>query len=233
MAASSGRESRFRSTGPHSTIMRKLILKSSLSPGDIVMLTAAVRDLHRCYPNQFVTDAHTTCAAFWANNPYLIPLSEDERKVEVIDCHYPLIDRCNEAPYHCIHGYIEFLNDYLDLQIKPTEFRGDIHFSDEEKSWYSQVHELAGQDIPFWIVAAGGKYDVTIKWWQTQRYQKVVDHFRGKVLFVQVGELAHQHPRLDGVVDLRGKTDLRQLVRLIYHAQGVICPVTCLMHLAA
>src|SRR5439155_9370979 len=101
------------------------------------------------------------------------------------------------------------------------------------KSWYFQVHELAGQDIPFWIVAAGGKYDVTIKWWQTQRYQKVVDHFRGKVLFVQVGELAHQHPRLDGVVDLRGKTDLRQLVRLIYHAQGVICPVTCLMHLAA
>ena len=28
----------------------KLILGNVLSAGDIVMLTAAVRDLHRCYP---------------------------------------------------------------------------------------------------------------------------------------------------------------------------------------
>jgi hypothetical protein len=45
--------------------------------------------------------------------------------------------------------------------------------------------------------------------------------------------LHHHHPKLEGVIDLRGKTDLRQLVRLVYHAQGVLCPVTCLMHLAA
>ena len=32
---------------------------------------------------------------------------------------------------------------------------------------------------------------------------------------------------------MRGKTDLRQLVRLVHHAQGVTCPVTLLMHLAA
>ena len=35
------------------------------------------------------------------------------------------------------------------------------------------------------------------------------------------------------MLDLRGKTDLRQLVRLVYHAQGILCPVTLLMHLAA
>ena len=35
------------------------------------------------------------------------------------------------------------------------------------------------------------------------------------------------------VLDLRGKTDLRQLIRLVYHAQGVLCPVTLAMHLAA
>ena len=33
--------------------MKKLILKNSFSPGDIVMLTAAVRDLHLGYPDQF------------------------------------------------------------------------------------------------------------------------------------------------------------------------------------
>ena len=35
------------------------------------------------------------------------------------------------------------------------------------------------------------------------------------------------------MLDLRGKTDLRQLVRLVHHAQGVLCPVTLHMHLAA
>jgi ADP-heptose:LPS heptosyltransferase len=36
-----------------------------------------------------------------------------------------------------------------------------------------------------------------------------------------------------GVVDLRGRTSLRQLVRLMYHAQGAISAVSLLMHLAA
>ena len=35
------------------------------------------------------------------------------------------------------------------------------------------------------------------------------------------------------MLDFRGKTKLRQLVRLVYHAQGIVCPVTLLMHLAA
>ena len=60
-----------------------------------------------------------------------------------------------------------------------------------------------------------------------------MDHFRGRILFVQVGSKEHNHAPLERVLDLRGKTDLRQLVRLVYHAQGVLCPVTSLMHLAA
>jgi ADP-heptose:LPS heptosyltransferase len=213
--------------------MRKLILKCGLSPGDIVMLTAAVRDLHHYYPGQFATDVRTVCPGLWENNPYLTTLSEDEPGAEQIDCSYPLIDRCNESPYHCLHGFAEFLNDRLDLSIKPTVFKGDIHLSGQEKAWYSQVHEVTGEDTPFWIVAAGGKYDLTIKWWQAERYQEVVNHFRGKIQFVQVGDVGHHHPKLEGVIDLRGQTDLRELVRLVYHSQGVLCSVTALMHLAA
>ncbi len=51
--------------------------------------------------------------------------------------------------------------------------------------------------------------------------------------FVQVGEAGHYHPPLKGVLDLRGKTDLRTLIRLVYNSAGVVCPVTLLMHLAA
>lgn len=197
------------------------------------MLTAAVRDLHRCYPNRFATDVRTPCPHLWENNPYLTKLDERDPKVRVIQCVYPLIHRSNQAPMHFLHGFIEFFNETLELQIRPTECKGDIHISDLEKSWLSQVREIAGEDVPFWIIVAGGKRDFTIKWWDPRRFQEVVDHFQGKVLFVQVGEHGHHHPALRGVVDLRGKTDLRQFVRLMYHAQGVLCPVTFAMHLAA
>lgn len=212
---------------------RKLILRNRLSPGDIVMLSAAVRDLHRAHPGQFLTDVRTPCPALWENNPYLTPLDDDDPEAELIDCHYPLVHRSNQEPWHFIHGFIQHLNFTLRTRIRPTAFRGDIHLSAAEKSWYSQVREIVGMDLPFWLVAAGGKFDFTAKWWAHERYQEVVDRFRGRVLFVQVGEAGHHHPPLRGVIDLRGKTDLRQLVRLVHHAQGALSPVSLLMHLAA
>ena len=38
---------------------------------------------------------------------------------------------------------------------------------------------------------------------------------------------------LRGVSDLAGRTGIRDLMRLIYHADGVICPITFALHLAA
>lgn len=204
-----------------------------MSPGDIVMLTAAVRDLHAAYPRRYITDVRTPCPAIWERNPYLAPIADNDPAAMRLDSHYPLIHRSNHAPYHFIHGFIEHLNERLDLAIKPTAFRGDIHLAPLEKEWMSQVEETVEQPVPFWIIVAGGKRDYTIKWWEVARYQQVVDHFAGRILFVQVGESGHEHPPLRNVLDFRGKTDLRQLIRLVHHAQGVLCPVTLHMHLAA
>jgi hypothetical protein len=60
-----------------------------------------------------------------------------------------------------------------------------------------------------------------------------MDHFQGRIQFVQVDDARHYHPKLRGVIDLRGQTTVRQLVRLVHHAQGVLCGITGLMHLAA
>jgi ADP-heptose:LPS heptosyltransferase len=212
---------------------KKLILRCNLSPGDIVMLTAAVRDLHGLYPGRFVTDVRTRCAPIWEHNPWITTIEDSDPEAEVIDCDYPLINDSNRAPYHCLHGFAQFLSERLGLDIRPTQFRGDIHLAPIEKRWMSQVHELTGEDTPFWIIVAGGKFDVTIKWWSAERFQRVVDHFHGRLQFVQVGQRGHYHPRLDNVIDLRGRTDLRQYIRLMHHAHGVVCPVTCAMHLAA
>jgi len=215
------------SSGPE-----KLILRCFLSPGDIVVMTAAVRDLHRAHPGRFLTDVRTSAPAIWENNPYLIPLDEASSEVRVLDLHYPLIQWSNQRPYHFLHGFPQFLEEQLQLRICLTEFKGDIYLAPQEKAWMSQVEEL-GFHGAFWIVMAGGKYDFTAKWWNPTCWQRVVDHFRGRIQFVQCGEACHWHPRLTGAIDLVGKTDIRQLVRLVHHADGVLCPVTFAMHLAA
>ena len=195
-------------------------------------MTACVRDLHRCYPGAYQTDIRSSTPGLWENNPYITPMQEDDPDVRVIEMNYPLIHKCNENSKHFLFGYIEYLNDILGLKIVPTEFRGDIHLTGEEKGWMSQVEET-GHSGPFWIVNAGGKVDYTIKWWSAERYQEVVNYFNGKIQFVQVGEGGHQHPPLENVIDLRGKTDTRQLIRLVYHSQGCLSPNSFLMHLAA
>ncbi len=213
--------------------MKKLILRNFQSPGDILMLTAAVRDLHVCYPGRFLTDVRTPFPDLWEHNPHITPLRDDEPGVELVDCHYPLIDRINDVPYHFLHGFIEHLNEVLGLHVQPTQFRGDLHLSDEERRWFDSVVAHAG-DVPhFWLFASGGKFDYTIKWWSATRYQQVIDHFAERIEFVQVGERSHFQPALERAIDLRGQTTLRQLVRLMYHAQGAISAVSLLMHLAA
>lgn len=211
---------------------RRLILRCRQSPGDVVMLTAAVRDLHLAHPRKFLTDIRTTADQLWEQNPYLTPLEEDDPAVEVIDVEYPLIHQSNERPYHFIHGFTQFLESRLQLSIPVTAFKGDVHLSEEEKGWSSQVSE-EGYDGPFWLVVAGGKFDFTAKWWAPSAYQRVIDGLSGRIPFVQVGEADHWHRPLRNVLDLRAKTDVRQFMRLMYHADGVLCPVTFAMHLAA
>jgi hypothetical protein len=196
------------------------------------MLTAAVRELHTACPGQFTTDVRTSAPALWENNPYLTPLREGESGVEILDMHYPLIHQSNQRPYHFIHGYTQYLEQHLGLRLAVTRFQGDVYLSAAERE---APPPGAEQGVPehFWILIAGGKYDFTAKWWDPARYQQVVDHFRGRICFVQCGEQGHWHPPLNNVVNLVGRTSLRDFIRLMYHAEGVLCPVTFAMHLAA
>ncbi len=160
--------------------MRKLILRNSLSPGDIVMLTAAVRDLHLTFPGRFLTDVRTSCAERWEHNPYLTPLDESDPEVEDIHCEYPLIHQSNHLPYHFIHGIRLFLCERLGVDTRPHALKGDVHLTDQEKGWLSQVDEITGAaGTRFWIVVSGGKTDFTNKWWDPDRKQAVVDQKLG------------------------------------------------------
>lgn len=217
---------------PHPHAAReKLILRCWYSLGDITLLTAAVRELHTAYPGRFLTDLRTPFDDLWLHNPYITPVRDDEGRV--IECDYALLNESNVAPFHAIHSFTENLAEQLGIRIRPRLFKGDIHVHPLEKAWTPQVAEIVGTDVPYWIISAGGKHDITIKWWATERWQAVVDHFKGRILFAQIGAKGDHHPALRGVIDLREKTTVRQLIRLVYHSAGVLCPVTGVMHLAA
>ena len=113
--------------------MRRLILRSYQSPGDVLMLTAAVRDLHLAFPGQYQTDVRTSASAIWEHNPYLTPLNECDANVEILDMHYPLVHSSNTRPYHFIHGFPQYLEQKLGVRIPLTAFHGDIHLSDLER----------------------------------------------------------------------------------------------------
>ncbi len=213
--------------------MKKVVFTNFQGAGDILMLTAAIRDLHECHPDKFITDVRTSHPELWENNPYLTPLADDDPEVEVIPCHYPLIQHSNERPVHFLQGFTDYIGERLNVRIVPLQFKGDIYLTDTERAHPSPVEEHFAYSGPYWIVIAGGKLDYTIKWWSRDRFQAIINHFQPEIRFVQVGAAEHCHSGLEKVFDLRGKTSLRDLIRLVYHSAGVLCPVTFLMHLAA
>ena len=208
----------------------QITIRCKYALGDVVVLTAAIRDLARSYPEQFDIAVDTSAPEVWLHNPYVRARILPGRE---INCKNALIDRPGALGRHYVHTYLDLLNDQLGTKAQISETKGDIHLSDQERSWYSQIWNLCGREIPYWLICSGGKFDLPIKWWDHHRYQQVVDALRGKIQFVQVGWWGNHHPPLNGVIDLRGKTSTRDLIHLVYHADGVLCGVTSLMHLAA
>ncbi len=218
-----------RLVGPVAQVRpEKLILKCNLCPGDILTLTAAVESLHRTYPGQYVTDVRTPAREIWHANPHVTTILDSEPGARAIDMHYPSINRCNQEAIPFLGGYTEYLAEQLGRPLRLQTNRPHIYMSAAE------LAEPTAIDGPFWIVNAGIKSDYTCKAWPIEYFQEVVDRTQGKIRWIQIGLREHNHPQLRGVTSLLDSgPPLRELIRLAYHAQGGLGPVTFLQHLCA
>jgi len=155
--------------------------------------------------------------------------------VERYDVPYDDIHNSGWSGRHFSTAYHLQLEKLLGVPVPQTSLLPDIHLSNEEKGWTSQVEDEFGYRGKFWLICPGHKIDYPLKEWGFDNWQSFVDILRDRVQFVSIGEkvAGHSHAALDGVLDLVGKTDLRQLIRLAYHAQGAVCHVTSVMHLMA
>ena len=207
-----------------------LILTNKQSPGDVVVMTGVVRELHRQYPGRFVTAVRTPASELWEHNPNVVKL-DDGIEVPVT---YEGIHESNQSGKHFMQAMADDLAVTLQLPtpLRIDDARGDIHLGDAERTEYP--FDVAD---PYWLVCNGTKSDYTTKAWPY--YAEVVRELAGKVQFVQVGQvgrdsgITHSHPRLYGTFDLLGRTGHRDLIHLVAHAQGILCGVSYLMHLAA
>jgi ADP-heptose:LPS heptosyltransferase len=214
-------------------LAQKLILKNHQSPGDLVMMLYALTSLHETYPDEYITDVNVSCRDIFYHNPLITDIPDTDTDVRTIQMEYPHIHESNNKPHRFSTAFTAFLADKLKRPIKLANFAGVLPISPDEQGWYSAVHEILGRDVPYWILNAGHKSDFTAKTWSFARYQEIVNLFPD-VWFVQVGSDEHTHPPLtgDNLINMVGKTDVRQLIRLVYNAFGVISGVSFPMHLA-
>ncbi len=106
------------------------------------------------------------------------------------------------------------------------DLRPYLFLTDEEKA----EGRVAKRQVA--IVSSGltARFSMRNKQWYPERYQAVVDALKDRFDFVQVGDT--RDPGLDGVLDLRGKTTLRQTAAVLNQSLLLIGHEGLLMHLA-
>lgn len=222
-------------TPPTRTKVTDVTFISVQAPGDALMLTAVIRDMKKFFPD---INIFVQCRApeLFENNPHckLIPLTE--RPIGIV-AHFDYRQDLNKSPFESGHflsaGY-SLVERLFRVKVPCTEFKPEVFLTDEEKAYKPT-------DKPYWVIVCGGKTDFTTKWWNPDHAQAVVDSFKGRYEFVQLGSTntdpnaypQHVHFPLKGTIDLIGKTSVRQLLSVIYNSEGVICPITFPMHATA
>jgi hypothetical protein len=214
--------------------MEPLVITLHRAPGDTVVLTGLLRDLQRAYPGRFRVWADVGHAALLRHNPHVHRAGRWQEGVwpgDVLRVKAEYGRGIIRQKYEPVHFLSWFHRDFearTGLHVPVTRPTPDLYLADEER-----VRPIAGR---YWLLVAGGKSDVTVKIWSRHAWQRTADLIRGLGLgVVQCGSRAagHVHFDLDGVLNLVGRTTLRDLVRLIHHADGVVCGVTAAMHIAA
>ena len=200
--------------------------------GDSIALSPLLRDLKAQYPE---IQLGVSCAGgdeLYRHDSDLVALKADQPGVEVFRAYYRNAYKASQSgvPLFFSQGFFVTFNNESGLGVKCLDPKPHLVLTEEEK---------AVSPLPFryWLINAGGKQDMLVKIWPARRYQQVVDQTRREINWVQIGlkhdsRFPHLHPELTGVTSLVGQTSIRDLMRLVYHSDGVLCPVTAVMLIA-
>ncbi len=206
----------------------RLHLRHWLSPGDVVALTAAVESLHRAYPGQYQTSVQTTCQELWRYNPRVCDVPAHE--CHIVEMKYDAIHQCGQRPVSFMAAFCEHLGQEIGKPVPLLTSKPHLYLGPDEG-----VLDAVRDVGPYVIVNAGRKSDYTAKFAGTHFWQEMADRLKGRVAVVQVGEANphHLHRPLSGVLDLVGKTSVREFLRLVRYSRAAAGPVSFLLHTSA
>lgn len=198
-----------------------LVIITDQAPGDAVAMTAAIHSLHTTHPGRYLTAVESKWWEVFEHNPHVTDRIDGMSELRM---HYPAIHQSNDRAIHFMQGWCEFLGSALGVDVPLLTNRPHLYFRDPDPPGIEN----------YWVVCSGGKSDFTNKLWGRDNYQEVVNQVKRthNTQFIQVGD-GDGHPRLDGCVDVVGKTTLRGLFDIVRSARGVLCGVSLLMHVAA
>ena len=141
--------------------IQKVIFKQWQAPGDLLMLTVAIRDFYKMYPLLTEIDVLSCYPEVFFNNPYITNHPKDGT-VPIVDLDYGAA-RNKLAPlgYHFSDVFIYMINELYDLKVMKTSMRPDIYLTKDEKS--DTILERLGIKKPYWLINSGVKNDIPIK----------------------------------------------------------------------
>ena len=200
-------------------MIRKLILRHSLDIGDTLMMTIAVRDLHLAYPNEYQTDTRTRWPDIWLNNPYITKIADGQG--EILDIGYPLIQNSGSLSFS--DAFRLDLASQLNIEIPWTSMNPDLHLTNEEKL-ENIVEKEFNYPGKYWVINAGYKGDAILKYYPFWR--EVANLLKNKIQLVQIGAGTAENDELENVYSLVGKTNVRDMFKIIYRSEGTIGPLS-------
>lgn len=168
----------------------------------------------------------------WAANPYIEDFEgEPDIKLKIgtgIGC-----KQSNSSGAHITEAFRKIIMIKTGFDFPQGELVPDLHLSEHEMRMPRMI------DGRYWVICIGKRPPFTSKFWPPERWQSVVSAFP-HITFVQVGHSDHGQPELRGpnVINMIGKTQdertgIRDLFRLVYHADGCGSLISSLMHIAA
>lgn len=207
---------------------RVIYLEQRQCPGDVVVMTGAVRDLAEQYPDYEIW-VDTTAQDIWKGNPH-VKMGKPSGAFESYYVDYDDIHNAGKSGRHFSQAFHISLSELLGVEVKQSEIYPDLHVSEKEQERLSLP-----TDGPFWVLNAGFKADFPLKNWGWGNYQTLVELLEDEITFVQVGEESpgHTHLPLDGAINWIGKTSMRDFIVLCSLADGSVGPVSVHSHVMA
>lgn len=221
-----------------------LIFQMELALGDTLVTTNFFKDFKEQYPE------YTMYYKVATNHPYFckqkVEIFKNNPNVSIYNGQ--LINKAIE--YKCEkffkasvhednvmnHSLYEVFKEATGIEVKQNTFGTDVYLTDDEKSDAVLKKFNIPTDKPICLICSGyHPQDNSIKYVGTKKLQNIVNALHDKVTFVQVGDTAggYLHNVLNYAISLIDKTNIRDLILLMYQARYVVTGIHALAHLGS